>query len=279
MSEYQRDQAITEAIDRARSRRILLLVDAKLRELAEEAADLLRGQKDDADDFDSLWDAICYYLARDKVDALNKYKEPVHAMCRQALQEYYGDGFTAQVLAAITTECDEFYQKAGRRDEPSSHSLDEWTTKAIYMRLLDSAREDAKSSFLSYDPEGLNQIIACLRSLIQMSDSGSSLATIGRAIEAIEGFKKGRRADLNVDIGCCSRAGDREFKEGKFAFVEIREASIGLSTLHTTYEKQVGSDHSSEHFSFPNEFERWRETFDRIRDAEQAELSLHFPFE
>jgi hypothetical protein len=146
MSEYQRDQAIAEFVDREHSRRILRLVDAKLRELAEEVADLLREENSDAQDFESLWEAICYYVAKGKRDDLNKYEEPIHAMCRQALQECYGDRFTAQVLAAIMTQCDEFYQKAGRRDEPSSQSLDEWTAKAIYARLLDLRPKDTGPS-------------------------------------------------------------------------------------------------------------------------------------
>jgi hypothetical protein len=178
MSEYQREEAIAAAIERERSRRIIRLVDAKLRELAEEAADLLRGEKDGAEDFNSVWDAICFYIAKGKTDALNKFEEPIQAMCRQALQEYYSDAFTAQILAAITEECDRFYQKGGRSDQPSFHSLDEWTTKAIYVRLLESARDYAKSGFLSYDPEILNRVISCLRSLVQMTDSGSSLAAM-----------------------------------------------------------------------------------------------------
>jgi hypothetical protein len=238
---------------------------------------LLREENNDAQDFESLWEAICYYVARAKRDDLIKYEEPIHAMCRQALQECYGDRFTAQVLAAITSHCDEFYQKAVRKDEPSSQSLDEWTAKAIYARLLDLARDESKSGLLSYDPKILDQVIACLRSLIPMAESGSSLAAIKRAIEAIESFERGRRADLNVDIGCGFRAGDAEFEEGEFAFIEIREASIGLSTLHTTYEKQVGSDHSSETFPFPGGFGRWRDIFDRIRDDEQAELRVTDP--
>ena len=273
MSENQRLAAIADGVDRDRSRRILRLVDGKLRELAEEVIDLLREQKDGAQGFELLWEAICYCVARGTPDDLNNYESPTRAFCWQVLGDY-GDRFVSQLLATATTDCDEFYRKAALREKPPSQSLDEWTTKAIYARLLDLARDEAKSSFLSYDPKLLNQVIACLRSLIPLADSGSSLAAIGRAIEAIEAFERGRRGNFNADIGCGFRAGDAEFQEGEFAFIEIREESIGLSTLHTTYEKLVGSDNSSDDFAFPGNFEEWREIFDRIRDDEQAKLSV-----
>jgi hypothetical protein len=279
MLEYQRDPAIAEAIDRERSRRILRLVDAKIQELAEEAAYSLQGQEDEAQDFASLWDAVCYYVARDKPDDLKKYEKRMAETCLQALQGYSGDRFTVQVLAAITAECDDFYRNAARGDEPAPWSLDEWTTKAINSRLLELARDEARSGFFSYDPKLLNQVIACLRSLIPMADSGSSLTTIGRAIDAVESFEKGRRGHLNVDIGCAVRAGDADFQEEEFAFIEIRDASIGLSTLHTTYQEQVGSDHSLDNLPFPAEFEKWREVFERIRREEKAKLTVNFPYE
>jgi hypothetical protein len=165
------------------------------------------------------------------------------------------------------------------REEPSSWSLDEWATNAIYARLLEVASSEAKSSLLSYDPKLLKRVILCLRSLIPLADSGSLLSAIGQAIEAVEMFEKGRRADVNVDIGCGLRTGDAEFEEGTFACIEIRQASIGLSILHTTYEKCVGSDHESEEFEFPNGFDEWYIKFKRIRDNEQAKLTVNFPYD
>jgi hypothetical protein len=201
------------------------------------------------------------------------------AMCLRALHDHHGDRFTAQVLAATTAQCDDFYQNAALGDEPAPCSLDEWTTKAIYSRLLDLARNEARSGFFSYDPKLLNEVIACLRSLIPMAASGPSLTAIGRAIEAVESFERGRRGNLNVDIGCAVRGGDAEFREEEFAFIEVRDASIDLSVLHSTYEERVGSDHPSNSFAFPAEFERWREVFDRIRREDEAKLAVNFPYE
>jgi hypothetical protein len=275
MLEYRTGLAIAAARDRERSGRILGLLDVKLRELAQETADLLRDTKDDAQEFASLWDAICCWIAKGKSEELQKFEERVHAMCRQTLQENC-DAFSSELLATITTECDEFYRKATRREKPPLWSLENWAAKAIYPRLLELARVEARSSFLSYDPELLDQVIVCLRSLIPMADNGSGVTAIGRAIDAVESFESGKRTELNLDIGCGFRAGDAGFEEGKFAFIEIREEGIRLSTLHTTYEKQVGSDHSSEDFSFPGEFERWHEIFETIRNDEQAKLSVNF---
>ena len=140
--------------------------------------------------------------------------------------------------------------------------------------LVDLARAEAKSSFLSYDPEALRQVTRCLRSLIPLARTGSHLIALGRAIDAVETFETGRRASVNVDIGCGFRAGDIDFEEGTFAFIKIREENIELSTLNTTYEKAVGSDHRSDDFAFPEGFAYWCEIFNRVRNEEEAELSI-----
>ena len=76
----------------------------------------------------------------------------------------------------------------------------------------------------------------------------------------------GKRAKVNVDVGCGFRTGDSESEEGLFAFIQIHEDSIGLSTLRTTYEKRLGSDHQADDLNFPHEFERWSEIFHRVEE-------------
>jgi hypothetical protein len=273
MSEHLRDKATeAAAFDRERLWRLQRLAKEKLGELAEEAADSLRDQNEGAEDFKSIWDAICYCVAKDKSNDLKKHEGHMRAMCQQALGDC--DGFTTQVLAGITTDNDEFYKTVLRNNYLGFESLDEWTSNAIYMRLLDIARDEAKSGFLSYESELLMEVIACLRSLVPMAESGSHVIALGRAIEAVETLDRGKRAEVSGSIGCGFRAGDEEFEEGEYAFIEIHGESIGLSILKTTFERRVGSDHSSEKIPFPGGFEGWREVFERIRDNERAELSV-----
>jgi len=72
------------------------------------------------------------------------------------------------------------------------------------------------------------------------------------------------------------RCGDSSFEEGLFVYINIREDSIGLETMNTFYHKNVGSDHESKEFSFPGQFDDWREIFRQVISRDDAKLHVSF---
>lgn len=193
-------------------------------------------------------------------------------MCKEIL---FDAGNFSQLFAICTTECDEFYRRAGLREKPSPWSVDEWASEALYARVLQEARTETESEFLSYDQNELGRLLDCLRALIPLANTGRDLVGIGQAIEAVETLRGGRR-ERNLDIGCGFRAGDSTFEEGLFASIYIQEDGIGLDITKTVYDKNVGSDHESKEFSFPGQFDEWCEVFRQIISRDDAKFSVSF---
>jgi hypothetical protein len=271
-SDYASGWELKKAKDQAWGQRLLQAVQAEIKDCAEEAADLAREKQDEnVDSFGSLWDAICYQVVRGTPEELANYEKSIRALCNETLDNV--DGFTQKLFAMCTTRYDEFDLNAYRGQKPS---LYEWASDAIYACVLKDARADAKSGFLSYDPDELKRLRDCLRALIPLAKKGRDLVGIGQAIEAVETLNEGRRTDRNLDVGCGFRAGDSSFEEGLFATIYIRENRVGLDTMSTAYNRDVGSDHESKEFSFPSQFDDWCEIFRQIINRDDAKLSVSF---
>jgi hypothetical protein len=271
-SDHQRIVS-AEAVERSRAHRIRRLVDNYLGELAEEVACLLREAEDPVHSFPSLWEALCYTVARGQPGDMTDVEDRVRGVCQQVLRESALDRFTSDVLANYTMEYDEFYRTTARGEQPPSGCLEDWIGKEIGSRVIELARDDANSSFLSYDPETLRKLVACLRSLGEIAEGDSELDAIERAVTAVKSLENGRRADVNMDIGCLFRDGGLEF-----AYISIRETSIAVEILHS-HDAGFGFDHWSDEFSFPAGFETWAESFRCIRDLDGARLRFEFPFD
>jgi hypothetical protein len=112
------------------------------------------------------------------------------------------------------------------------------------------------------------KLVDCLHSLSEIAKDGSELEAIERAVKAVKSLQSGRRAEINMDIGCSFQCGGLEL-----AYVIIRETGIALEILHS-HDAGVGSDHWTDEFSFPGGFITWVESFNNIRDLDGARLSF-----
>jgi hypothetical protein len=258
--------AAAEAVERARAHRIRRLVNDYLGELGEEATYLLRETKDAV--HSSLWEALCYTVVRGQPGDMSTVEDRVREACQQVLRESDPDWFTSEVLANYTMEYDEFYRTAARGKQPPPGCLEGWIGKQISSRVIELARDAADSSFLSYDPETLRKLVDCLHSLSEIAKGDSELEAIERAVKAVKSLENGRRAEVNMDIGCSFECGGLEF-----AYVVIRETGIALEILHS-HDAGFGSDHWSDEFSFPGGFTTWVESFNNIRRLDGTRLSF-----
>jgi hypothetical protein len=212
-SDYVSGWELKKAKDQAWGQRLLKAVQAEITNCAEEVADLAREKRDETpDSFGSLWDAICYQIARGSPEELASYEESIRSLCNEVLSRTAG--FTPKLFAICTTDYDEFDLRACRGDEPSPWSINDWASEAIYARVLEEARAEAKSGFLSYDQTGIKRLLVCLRSLIPLANTGRDLIGIGQAIEAVETLKEGRRTDRNLDIECGFRGATGTLRKG-----------------------------------------------------------------
>lgn len=273
-SEYELAKQMAEARRHAHGQRLLQAVHAEIKSYAEEVAYLAREKQDETtDSFQSLWDAFCYQVARGKPEDLANYEEPIRALCREVLD---GTGnFIPKLFAICTTEYDEFERRDFRPEQPPYWFIDEWATKAIYVHVLEEAQADAKSGFLSYNQKGMERLLACLRSLKRLANNERELVGLRQAIEGVETLRGGRRTERNLDVECGFRAGDSYFEEGLFVFINIREDSIELETMNTSYNKDVGSDHESKQFSL-GQIDNWCEIFEQVISRDDAKLSVSF---
>ncbi len=95
----------------------------------------------------------------------------------------------------------------------------------------------------------LDRLIEVVRSFVPMATSSSALIAIGEAWESIQRMKKGDKIEVSVGLDVGFRQGDDEFEEGVFACLRVDDEGIDLSVLSTQYDKQVGSDHSTEDYA------------------------------
>jgi hypothetical protein len=159
-SEYGNAKRLTEARRQARGQRLLQAVHPEIKNYAQEVA-YLASEKQNAtsDPLKNWWEAICYQIARGKPGDFANYEEDIRGLCQEVLLRT--DNFIPKLFAICTTEYDDFYQKAGLREEPSTWSVREWASEAIYARVLENARAEVETGFLSYEQRELERLLHC----------------------------------------------------------------------------------------------------------------------
>jgi hypothetical protein len=150
-----------------------------------------------------------------------------------------------------------------------------WASEGLYNGVLKAARTEAKSRFpfYDYDYDELNRLLHCLYSLIPLAKNGSDLIKVGNAIAAVQNFKEGSRAKLNLDIGC-QESYENAFSEPEFAFARFREDSITLLFMDAR-DPLIGKNK----LSFPTSSyelysDRWFWVFERVRKTENVKLKF-----
>jgi hypothetical protein len=261
--------------DAVRSEDVFKLVRSKFTQIAQEIADgsVEAELPEHHGKHKDLWEEFRIHVTDHQVGSKDPCENYFRTLCAIALGEL--DAFTIEILAASTEEYEEFSLRASRKERPGTHLLADWTAIAIYRHLVELAKKETTAIRNLYDHRLLDHLTSCVCSLKSITSDASSLIGIDEAIAAFEKLKTGKLADVNIQISCGYRAGDDGFEEGLFACRDVSDEGIALSILNTVYDKNIGSDHSSQHFSFDAEgFENWRATLETVRDNEGAALTV-----
>src|SRR5687767_5934838 len=83
------------------------------------------------------------------------------------------------------------------------------------------------------DRHVLDRIGSELRMAASLAQRGHDLIGLGEAWDAIERILEGQSVEVMVSVSVGIRRGDREFREGKFACLQINEEEIVLDELNT----------------------------------------------
>jgi hypothetical protein len=103
---------------------------------------------------------------------------------------------------------------------------------------------DANGCRLAEQDRGvLEALRRAIHSLLSLARTGIDVIAIGETVDAIENLMNGSDGEVNVGLETRFRRGEDGFEEGLFVCLRINDEEIVLDELHTTYSKEVGSDH------------------------------------
>jgi hypothetical protein len=89
----------------------------------------------------------------------------------------------------------------------------------------------------------LEDLRQTVQSLLPLARTGHDVIAVGETIDAIESILSGSDIDVSVGLETGFRRGNDHFEEGLFVWLHINDGEIVLDELHTSYSKEVGSDH------------------------------------
>jgi hypothetical protein len=89
----------------------------------------------------------------------------------------------------------------------------------------------------------LEDLRQAVQSLLPLARTGQDAIAVGEAIDAIESILSGTDIEVNVGLDTGFRRGEDGFEEGLFVCLRINDEEIVLDELHTSYSKEIGSDH------------------------------------
>jgi len=131
----------------------------------------------------------------------------------------------------------------------------------------------------------IEQLISAVRSLAREAESGDCLTGLGEAWAAMEGIlddEDDSEIEISVQLRVGFREGDSDFEEGIFVGLDLSWEEFTLSVLHTSYSRDVGSDHWTEPYAElrkpggfdGTEIQRWLEELREIRNDERSSLQV-----
>jgi hypothetical protein len=89
----------------------------------------------------------------------------------------------------------------------------------------------------------LEDLRQAVRALLPLARTGQDVMAVGETIDSIESLLSGSDVEVNVELVTGFRRGNDGFEEGLFVCLRINDEEIVLDELHTSYSKEVGSDH------------------------------------
>lgn len=149
--------------------------------------------------------------------------------------------------------------------------------------------DDESEGWLLSDEDNLciEELVGVIKSLSKMAKSGSCLVGVGEiwdALECILNDGDEYEIEISVNLTVGSEVGDADSNEGRFACLDMSyEEDIRLSVLHTSYTREVGSDHNTvaiAHLAPVGNFDRnsiknWIEEAKRARAGNNAKLAVY----
>jgi hypothetical protein len=160
---------------------------------------------------------------------------------------------------------------------PGSWAATTLLGQVIYQHVLRRAEDQGKNGEFGYSPKVIDDLISYLRELVHLAKDGSAVMGLDKAVDILEKIRDFEPRDALIEMSCGYREGDKEFEEGEIVGLAMSDEGVELSYTQTTYSREVGSDHSSEHFDFDcSGLEQWHEKLTEVLRHESVNLRISY---